>query len=137
MTDLAEFLATYASETTVLDIDLQAFKTANPGQSPMIIVRDRGVVVAINPMPLSDYLDVDVHPFVDGKSASAAVLGFSPDNRLPGFAPEDTPLRSDGRPAARLVAVLVGKQSEVAPEAYCNHDPVAVVNGRCECGAVI
>jgi hypothetical protein len=22
-------------------------------------------------------------------------------------------------------------------EAYCNHDPAAVVNGRCECGAVI
>jgi hypothetical protein len=109
---LDSFLATYGTpETIVADIDLANFNV-DDGNSPMIVVRFGNKAVVINPMAVSDYIDIDVHPFVDGKEASAAVLGFSPENRFVGFTPEDTLLRSNELPAVGLVAVVVGKQSK-------------------------
>jgi hypothetical protein len=92
------------------DVDLEKFSAEHGGESPLIIVRLGGKVAVINPMWVTDYIDVDVHPFVDGKEAAASVLGFSPDNRFVGFKPEDTPLRSNDLPAVSLVAVVVGNQ---------------------------
>lgn len=114
MTDLDKFLSDYAtSENVLADVDLEKFRAEHGGESPLIIVRFGNKVAVINPMAVADYIDVDVHPFVDGKDASAAVLGFSPDNRFVGFTPEDTPLRSNDLPAVGLVAVVVGAQTEV------------------------
>lgn len=109
---LTAFMRNYAADRVVLDLDVARFKANHTnGYTPMIILRDRRFVVVINPMPLTDYFDVDVHSFVDGKDAAAAVMGMTTGRRVPGFRPEDTPLRSNGWPAANLVALFVGPQS--------------------------
>lgn len=116
---LEDFLATYGTpKTIVADIDLAKFDV-DKGESPLIVVRFGNKAAVINPMaitghwgPREDYIDIDVHPFVDGNEASAAVLGFTPEDRLVGFDRDLTKLRSNDMPAAGLVAVIVGEQNE-------------------------
>jgi hypothetical protein len=95
----------------VADIDLAKFDV-DKGESPMIVVRFGNKAAVINPMAITDYIDIDVHPFVDGEDASASVLGFTSDNRVAGFGAGYTTLRSNNLPSLPLVAVIVGEQSE-------------------------
>lgn len=110
MNNLDNFLATYG-DRVIADINLEAFAAEHIGEAPMFIVRFGDKVAVIHPMLVADYIDIDVHPFVDGKDASAAVIGFIPTNRLDSFDPKATPSRSNGLPAANLVAVIIGNQS--------------------------
>lgn len=106
---LAEFLALADPDRTRVVADIEAVRDAN-GDSPLIIVRTPGgkyaAVLAV--MDLG-YLDIDVHPFMDGASATASVFAMSQgrDALIPA-APTGT--TSVKRPSAPLVAVLIGEQ---------------------------
>lgn len=111
---LGAFLTEFTTESTrVLDLDVADFNVKHGGQTANIIIRYGQYTVVINPIPCGGYLDVDVHSFVKGEEAGAAVLGYTRNGptQLQAFEGADTGLTSDGRPAVNLVALLVGKQS--------------------------
>lgn len=62
-----------------------------------------------------EHLCLDVHAFVDDIEARSSVLGIERGVRYPGF-DETAPGRSHGQPAVRLVAVLIGVQSDTAQD---------------------
>lgn len=61
----------------------------------------------------TEHLCLDVHAFVDDIEARSSVLGIERGIRYPGF-DESAPGRSHGQPAVRLVAVLIGVQTDSA-----------------------
>src|SRR5689334_3653601 len=63
----------------------------------------------------NEHLCLDVHAFVDDLEARSGVFGLDNGARYTGF---DTtaPGRSHGWPAVRLVAVLIGTQSDTTPQ---------------------
>lgn len=83
----------------VLDVDLDE---RGQGNGPLIVVRAGGRAVVITPMAVRDgvrgYLDVDVHPFVEGRAGEAEVLGWAAEMR-----------DRDDMAGRSLVAVLVGR----------------------------
>lgn len=102
-----EFLDDYAGypERKVVTIDL-----ADHRDSPFIVVKHGSHAAIINPSGQTDHLSIDVHPFVDGQDAMAGVFGIVDGRRL-AFRDEETPHRSHGWPATRLVVVLIGEQA--------------------------
>lgn len=60
--------------------------------------------------PDEQHLCIDVHSFVDYQAARGSVFGMEVGRRLEGFSDAEAAGTSHGRPAASLVAVLVGKQ---------------------------
>jgi len=114
---LQEFLETYAggdAASRVTTIDIEASKQDGP-LSPFIVVNykaeDGTVYTAVlNPMGLGDYLDIDVHSFVNGKDATASAFGMGADVKSGRVGLEETGVTSAGWPSANLVAVFVGEQ---------------------------
>lgn len=101
-----------AGECVVLDLDVAEYAREHDVR-PFIVLRDRGYTVVINPIPLTEYLNVDVHAFVDGEQGTAAVMGMNVGYTVTGFRAEQTPHRSNGQPSTNLVALFVGGQSTV------------------------
>lgn len=99
-------------EHVVLDLDLAEYAREHDAR-PFIVLRDRGYTVVIHPIPLTEYLDVDVHAFVDGEQGTAAVMGMNVGYTVGGFRADQTPHRSNGWPSTNLVALFVGEQSTV------------------------
>ena len=67
------------------------------------------------------YLDIDVHPFVDGDHATAGVFGMSEGYRAAldtRNMPEGKQTTSQGWPSANMLAVLVGKQTTEQTNAH-------------------
>jgi hypothetical protein len=108
-----EFMAAYAADgRKVLEVD--ATWDAN-GLTPFIVVRDGGGrTVVINPMTYDDHLCIDLHPFADGKDATAGVFGMT-EGQQHAFPPTGT--TSHRWPSTRLVAVIVGEQGTEDTEA--------------------
>lgn len=102
---LDDVIETYCDdENLLLDVDLIAYQAEYGKRTPNIIVRAGEHAVMINLIVVPDsqraghtYLDVDVHPFVNGVEATADVIGWEPRMHN----------REDQR-GKRLVAVLVG-----------------------------
>lgn len=127
---LQEFLETYASgdaASRVTTIDIEESRQDGP-LSPFIVVNykanDGTVYTAVlNPMGLSDYLDIDVHPFVNGKDATAGAMGMGASAKGGRVGFDDGQSTSAGWPSAQLVAVFVGEQKHT-PCARCSkvHD---------------
>ena len=63
----------------------------------------------------TEHLCLDVHAFVDDAEARSSVFGMENGARYTGF-DETAPGRSHGWPAVRLVAVLIGAQSDPTPQ---------------------
>lgn len=59
----------------------------------------------------NEHLCLDVHAFVDDHEARSSIFGMDNGARYTGF-DETAPGRSHGWPAVRLVAVLIGAQSD-------------------------
>jgi len=78
------------------------------GESPFIVVRHGDYTVIINPLGLSDHLCVDLHPFVQGRDATAGAFGMTSGQQRVSFPP--TGMTSHRWPSSRMVAVIVGEQ---------------------------
>ncbi|GAA4466282.1 hypothetical protein [Phytohabitans houttuyneae] len=111
---LEEFIATYGNP----DKPPPVFEPGpEAAQWPTILVKagDKAAIVQfMNVGADSDgqHLCIDVHAFVAGRTARASVFGMESGRRLEGFADTDAAGTSHGVPAARLVAVLIGAQTE-------------------------
>jgi hypothetical protein len=105
---LEEFLSTYNpnGEHPVIEVEVEAADNRTEF-SPFIIVRCGDKVAIVNPLGFSDYLDLDIHSFVDGQDATAGVYGMGQGQRV-SF--PDTGTTSLGWPSAPLVVVLIGEQ---------------------------
>ena len=103
-----EFMALYNPDgthpVTVIDAPLGTGRNT----SPFIVVRSGPYTVLVNPLPQDEYLDVDLHSFVNGQRGAASVLGMT-EGRRHDWKP-DTGLTSAGAPAVGTVIVIVGKQ---------------------------
>lgn len=104
--NLVQFLDTYQDNREVIDIDVPDLD--GDDRAPFIILRYKGNVMVLNPMGLTNHLDLDIHPFVDGKAATAAPWGMTNGAR---FALEQTGTTSHGWPSTDGVFVLVGAQA--------------------------
>lgn len=104
-------------DRVVLEIDAGKWKAEHGGYTPFVIVRYGKYTAVLDLMPLSTYLDIDVHAFVDGEQGATAVMGMNIGRRTGGFKEANTPIRSNGWPAARLVALFIGdvEGSESSP----------------------
>ncbi len=78
---------------------------------PFIIIHHQGRTMALSIMPLDNHLCVDAHAFVNGQDARVGVFGMElgyattfPEDKVKG--------KSHNWPAARMVALLLGKQTE-------------------------
>lgn len=107
MTDLDEFMSRYNPNGThpVTEVSVDT-ETARDG-SPFIVIRHGNRAVVVNPLAFDDHLCVDVHPFVNGKDATAGAFGMSAGRRV---AFPHTGTTSHGWASTNLVAVLVGEQ---------------------------
>lgn len=106
---LTGFLTRYDPDGTRVVADITPERDAD-GNSPFVIVRHGRFAAVLALMPFSgdgEHLCIDVHPFADGKDATAGVFGMTAGRqwRLPG-----TGTTSHGWPSAHLVAVLIGRQ---------------------------
>jgi hypothetical protein len=63
----------------------------------------------------NEHLCLDVHAFVDDREARSGVFGMENGARYTGF-DETAPGRSHCWPAVRLVAVLIGAQTDTTPQ---------------------
>lgn len=126
-TNQKEFFERYVDPTrrNVVEIDMAEQRAKlSAGEdplSPMIIIKDGPRTMILNPMamrrsssvvndPLNvDYLDLDIHSFIDGQDATAGGFGMSNGARFPMF--PDSPTSSQGWQSASLVVVLLGEQS--------------------------
>jgi len=82
----------------------------DPRRWPHVTVR-HGRHTAVLRLPgQRDHLCIVLHPFTDGEPARAGVFGLVAAARG-AFAEQDTAGPSHGRPAARLVCVLIGEQA--------------------------
>jgi hypothetical protein len=86
-------------------------------QWPSIIVRFGDKTALLHLIGLgagSDdaFLCIDIHPAVGNVMARASVVGTEDGHRYAGFG-GGTPGASHGRPATRLVSVLIGRQSVI------------------------
>jgi hypothetical protein len=111
---LEQFIAKYGSP----DKPLHVFE-ADPehAQWPTILVKagDKAAIVQfmnVGADGSGQHLCIDVHAFVAGRAARASVFGMESGRRLEGFADTDAAGTSHGWAAARLVAVLIGRQAE-------------------------
>lgn len=103
---LEDFVAHYGGlKQKIVEIDLDDYDMSNP---VFIVVRCGRYAAVLNPMNATDHLDVDVHPFVDGRQARAGAFGMDDGFRYP--MGTGTGVTSHGWPAAALVAVLIGEQ---------------------------
>lgn len=78
------------------------------GDRPQIIVRHGSYTAVLSIMGMGDHLCIDVHPFVDGAKATAGAFGMSKGNA---FKLQGSDTKSHGWDSARIIAVLIGKQS--------------------------
>jgi hypothetical protein len=104
-TTLDGFLATFTGDREVIEVDVPDLSGA--AKSPFVVVRFGEYTMVLNPMGLTDYLDLDIHSFKDGRRTTAAPWGMTNGQR---FALEPTGTTSQGWPSASGVFVLVGKQ---------------------------
>ena len=118
----AAFINDYASGDAagriVAEIDVTPGAELGPGEySPFVVIRYGRWAAVVNPQGLSNYLDIDVHAFVDGEDGAIGAMGMNVGQRVSAFQREDTPLRVDmgggledgkGAPAVRMVALFVG-----------------------------
>ncbi len=106
-----EFMATYdpdGSRTTIIDLPSSASRASGESVSGFYVFRDvNGNVAIVNPLPMADYLDIDVHAFANGDDSSIGVMAMS-DGKRGGL--EDGPFDEKiiGWNAARLVALFIG-----------------------------
>ncbi len=120
---LDEFMKNYASgdaaSRVVLDMEVQPF--TEDSLSPFIVLRFRGRVMVLDAMALSgkdgenEHLCLDVHSFIDGQEARAGVFGMEQGARVQ-FPAAKTPGRSHNWPATKLVAILLGRQTNTPKE---------------------
>lgn len=106
-----EFLSCHDPDGTRVVADITPQRDA-AGNSPLVVVRhpDGRLAAVLALMPFSGegaHLCIDVHPFADGRDATAGVFGMTTGRRwqLP-----DTGSTSHGWPSANLIAVLIGEQ---------------------------
>jgi hypothetical protein len=112
---LEEFIATYGDPHKPYPVFEAGPEAA---QWPTILVKagDKTAVVQFMNVGAdgdSQHLCIDVHPFVAGRAARASAFGMDNGRKLDGFADADAAGTSHGWPAARLVAVLVGTQTDM------------------------
>lgn len=113
---LEEFIAKYGRQDRPLPVVEAGPESA---QWPSILVRagDKAAIVQFMNVGADSgsdgqHLCIDVHAFVGGRAARASVFGMESGRRLHGFADAAPAGTSHGWPAARLVAVLIGAQTE-------------------------
>jgi hypothetical protein len=109
---LPEFLAVYGVPGRPYPV-----VEAGPGQWPCLVVKAGDKVAVVQVMNVGtdgdrQHLCLDVHAFVAGRWARASVFGMENGRRLHAFRATDVLGTSQGWPAARLVAVLVGAQDD-------------------------
>lgn len=103
-----EFMALYNPDGTHPVTEIDAPLGTGRNTSPFIVVRSGPYTVLVNPLPQDEYLDVDLHSFVNGQRGAASVLGMT-EGRRHDWKP-DTGLTSAGAPAVGTVIVIVGEQ---------------------------
>jgi hypothetical protein len=103
-----EFMALYNPDGTHPVTEIEVSTDDERNTSPFIIIRQGDRAVLVNPLAFEEYLDIDVHSFVDGKDATAAVLGMSDGYRY-AFEPV-TKTTSNGWPSVHLAVLIVGDQ---------------------------
>jgi hypothetical protein len=102
---LTEFMTAFGTRR-VIEIDTTRDAAGN---SPWIVIRSGQFAAVLVPQDLDgEYLDIDVHPFVNGLGATASVFAMSGGRDVPGLAKTGT--TSYRRPSAQLVAVIIGEQ---------------------------
>ncbi len=62
----------------------------------------------------NEHLCIDVHTFIDGLAGRSSVFGLEDGTRYEGFG-DTAPGCSHGRPAVRVVTVLIGTQTGQPP----------------------
>jgi hypothetical protein len=98
-------------EDVVFEFDAEKYAEERDNCA-LIVVKYKNFTAVINPIGLSTYLDIDIHSFVDGEHAAGSVMGMNVGYTFDGFTPDQTTHRSLRRPAANLVAVFIGEQTE-------------------------
>jgi hypothetical protein len=85
------------------------------------------------------FMNIDVHPFVDERAARASAFGMEEGRRLAAFTEADTAGTSQGLPGAPSVSVIVGAQAaSTAGSVRVKHRSGcegAVSDLVCTCGA--
>lgn len=111
---LEEFIAKYGRSERPLPVFEAGPEHA---QWPAILVRagDKAAIVQfmnVGADGTGQHLCIDVHAFVADRQARAGVFGMEQGRRLDAFRHGDAAGTSHGLPAAHLVAVLIGRQTD-------------------------
>jgi hypothetical protein len=107
---LKEFLARYDPDGTRTVADITPVRDKD-GSSPFVIVRHGRFAAVLSLIPFDGdgaHLCIDVHPFADGRDATAGVFGMSRGYRS--TLQPSLGTTSHGWASAHLVAVLIGEQ---------------------------
>jgi hypothetical protein len=113
-----EYMARYGREGGYPVIDLD---TADMRRHTLIVTFAGGAKKAIVQFiglaagEDNEHLFIDVHAFVDDLAARSSVFGIEDGARYEGFN-DSAPGCSNGRPAVRGVTVLIGAQTDSAPQ---------------------
>jgi hypothetical protein len=86
--------------------------TAEQVDRPWIVVKYGNTTVALNLMPLTDHLCIDVFPFVKGERGRAGVFGME-DGRRVELADHKCQGTVYGWPATRLVSVIASEYDTI------------------------
>jgi len=81
MSDLDEFLARHNPGNTHPVMEFEVSPGDARDTSPFIIIRQGNRVALVNPLPFTEYLDIDVRGFTDGENTPSQVLGMTSGKR--------------------------------------------------------